>query len=83
MLLYNWHALYSLSRRWTPTANTAAIPQSGSRRRSGDFPEREEAEGPRWLSASQSRHQKMVYNLDNGVLVLIVIEIGPRGSLYD
>jgi mRNA interferase RelE/StbE len=26
---------------------------------------------------------RVVYDLDNGVLVLIVIEIGPRGSIYD
>ena len=26
---------------------------------------------------------RIVYDLDNGVLVLIVIEIGPRGSIYD
>jgi mRNA interferase RelE/StbE len=26
---------------------------------------------------------RVVYELDNGVLVLIVIEIGPRGSIYD
>jgi mRNA interferase RelE/StbE len=26
---------------------------------------------------------RVVYDLDKGVLVLIVIEIGPRGSIYD
>jgi mRNA interferase RelE/StbE len=26
---------------------------------------------------------RIVYDIDNGVLVLIVIEIGPRGSIYD
>ena len=26
---------------------------------------------------------RIVYDLDDGVLVLIVIEIGPRGGIYD
>ncbi|WP_448190523.1 type II toxin-antitoxin system RelE family toxin [Azospirillum sp. sgz301742] len=26
---------------------------------------------------------RVVYEIDNGVLVLIVIEIGPRGGIYD
>jgi mRNA interferase RelE/StbE len=26
---------------------------------------------------------RVVYDLENGELVLIVIEIGPRGSIYD
>lgn len=26
---------------------------------------------------------RVIYEVDNGVLVLIVIEIGPRGGIYD
>lgn len=26
---------------------------------------------------------RVIFNLDNGELVLIVIEIGPRGDIYD